>query len=169
MKPAARRTRLATLAAATLLLVSCQSYSPRGFLPGTTIAQVQSGMGPPTATYPLPNGGVRLEYARGPWAKHTFMVDFDANSKLTGSEQVLTEPSFARIHPGMTRDEVLFAIGHPSDVMHVGFRERQHTVWSYRYDAIFCLWFQVSFNERWNVVEASYGPDPLCDRDDMRP
>ena len=48
--------------AATLLLTACQSYSPGGFAPGATAVEVRQGMGVPTGTYPLPDGGVRYEY-----------------------------------------------------------------------------------------------------------
>lgn len=165
MSPATRRSCLAALA--TAFLAACQSYSPSGMKPGTTAVQVRQGMGVPTATYPLPDGGVRYEYARGPWGKHTYMIDFDAQARLVTSEQVLTENSFARIKPGQTRDQVLFTIGHPSNVQQVRFQNQ--TVWSYRYDAIFCLWYQVSLSPEGQVLEVGYGPDPLCERDNERP
>lgn len=154
------------LAAAALLvsLAACQSYSPRGFKPGTTQAQLEAGMGPPTATYPLADGGRRLEFARGPWAKHTYMVDFDRDGRLVRSEQVLTEHQFATIALGQTRDDVLQRIGHPSDVKRLGWQNRM--LWSYRYDAVFCQWYQVSFDPEWKVVDTGYGPDPMCDHDE---
>jgi hypothetical protein len=156
---------LAVVAAA--LLAACQSYSPGGLPPGSTAVQVRESMGVPTATYPLPDGGVRYEYARGPWAKHTYMIDFDAQARLVQSEQVLTENTFAKIRPGQTRDQVLFAIGHPADMQQV--RYQNQTVWSYRYDAIFCIWFQVGMSPDGRVLETGYGPDPLCDRSNERP
>jgi hypothetical protein len=162
---ATRPVFLAAVAAA--LLAACQSYSPGGFPPGATAIEVRNSMGVPTGTYPLPDGGVRYEYARGPWGKHTYMIDFDAQARLVKSEQVLTENNFAKIRPGQTRDQVLFAIGHPSDVKQV--RYQNQTVWSYRYDAIFCIWFQVSLSPEGQVLEVGNGPDPLCDRNDERP
>lgn len=162
----AQRPRfLAAVAAA--LLAACQSYSPGGFQPGATAVQVREGMGVPTGTYPLPDGGVRYEYARGPWGKHTYMIDFDAQARLVQSEQVLTENNFAKIRPGQTRDQVLFAIGHPADMQQV--RYQHQTVWSYRYDAIFCIWFQVGMSPDGRVLETGYGPDPLCDQSNERP
>ena len=122
---ATRPVFLAAVAAA--LLAACQSYSPGGFPPGATAIEVRNSMGVPTGTYPLPDGGVRYEYARGPWGKHTYMIDFDALARLVKSEQVLTENNFAKIRPGQTRDQVLFAIGHPSDVKQV--RYQNQTVW----------------------------------------
>ena len=145
-----------TVAAATWLLTACTTYGPAQFPPGTPATAVREKMGVPTGTYPLPDRGVRYEYARGPFGKHTYMVDFDANAKLTGATQVLTENNFTRIKDGMHRDQVLFEIGRPSDVRGLGWQKR--VLWSYRYDAVFCLWYQVSFNQQWEVVETGYGP-----------
>ena len=162
---AQRPVFLAAVAAA--LLAACQSYSPGGFPPGATVVEVRQGMGVPTATYPLPDGGVRYEFARGPWGKHTYMVDFDRQARLVRSEQVLTENHFAKVRPGQTREQVLFAIGHPAHLQKVRYQDQ--TVWSYRYDAIFCLWFQVGMSPDGHVLETGYGPDPLCDQDNERP
>lgn len=155
--------RTASLAAAGLL-AACQTYSPEHFVPGTPLAQVEAAVGPRTAAYPQPDGGQRVEYARGPFGRHTFMVDVDAAGRVTGVEQVLTEANFARIATGHTRDQVLRVIGHPSNVGFIGYQQR--ALWSYRYDAIFCTWYQVSFDATDTVVDTGYGPDPLCDRDE---
>ena len=149
--------------AAVFLLAGCQSYSPRGIQPGATLPEVEAKMGTRTGTYPLPGGGQRVEFARGPFGKHTYMLEFDAAGRLLHSEQVLTEKHFARIAMGQSRNEVLQAIGHPSDEQRLGFQKRM--LWSYRFDSPFCIWYQVSFNTNWQVVDTGYGPDPLCDRD----
>lgn len=160
-----RTTHAALIAAlAASLLSACQSYAPDGIKPGTTVAQVQAGMGAPTATFAMPDGGRRLEYRRGPYGKHTYMIDVDATGRVLSATQVLTEAQFARIALGQSRDEVLRAIGHPSDVKVLGWQNRM--LWSYRYDAVFCTWYQVSFDTEWKVVDTGYGPDPMCDRDE---
>jgi outer membrane protein assembly factor BamE (lipoprotein component of BamABCDE complex) len=156
--------RRTAAAAVVCLLAACQAYAPDGLKPGTTRAQVEAGMGAPTASYPLADGGQQVEYARGPFGKHTYMLAFDAAGRLTGSEQVLTEANFARIAQGQSRDDVLRAIGHPSEVRRLGYQKRM--LWSYRYDALFCIWYQVSFDTAWQVVDTGYGPDPLCDHDE---
>jgi len=155
--------RRAARLAVVCLLAGCQSYSPRGLAPGATLAEVEASMGPRTASYALPGSGQRLEFARGPFGKHTYMLDFDAGGRLLRSEQVLTENHFGRITMGQSRDEVLQAIGHPSAAQWLGFQKRM--LWSYRYDAPFCIWYQVSFNTNWQVVDTGYGPDPICDHD----
>lgn len=161
------RFRQAARLAPLLVLAACQSYSPSGVTPGTPIGQVEARMGPRTGSYPLPGGGQRVEFARGPYGKHTYMVDTDATGKVTAWTQVLTEATFATIQPGMTREQVLRTIGHPSEVRWLGYQKRN--LWSYRYDAAFCIWYQVSLDARNEVVDVGYATDPACEVNDSPP
>lgn len=153
--------RSAALLASATLLAACQSYSPSGIAPGTPVSQVEASMGRRTATYPLPNGGQRLEFARGPYGKHTYMVDTDGAGQVTRWSQVLTEATFATIQVGQTREHVLRTIGHPSETRWLGYQKRN--LWSYRYDALFCVWYQVSIDTRNEVVDTGYATDPACE------
>ncbi len=148
----------AALAAA---LAGCAtSYSPQGLQTGTSVNEAIAALGPATARYAR-DGGERVEFARGPYGRHTFMLDFDSQGRLTGWEQVLTEQKFDAVREGESRDQVLFALGHPSDSRPLPVQHR--TLWSYRYDAVFCKWFQVGIDVNGKVADTGYGPDPLCD------
>lgn len=145
----------------TALLAGCTAYSPAGLPPGTTLEQVVAVMGAPTGTLQAPR---RLEFARGPMGRQTYMVDFDADGKLVSWEQVLTENNFWQVTPGQTEDDVLKRLGHPSSVFTI---PRQHiAVWNYRYEGPFCQRFQVSIGTApetlGHVTDASFGPDPVC-------
>lgn len=118
-------------------------------------------MGPPTARYALDADGQRLEFARGPAGLHTYMLDFDANDRLQRIEQVLTEQKFLELRPGMTGEEVRRRIGTPSNETYLP--RQRHRLWSYRYETPFCIWFQVSVDEKGEVAELGHGPDPACD------
>jgi hypothetical protein len=148
-----------TLASAAL--AGCaSSYGPQALQTGATLDQVTTTMGKPTARYPRA-GGERVEYARGPYGRHTYMLDFDARGRLTGWEQVLIEPVFDDIRVGMTRDELLLTIGHPSESQPLAYQQRM--LWSYRYETPFCKWFQVGLDRQDRVIDTGYGPDPRCD------
>lgn len=144
-----------------LALSACAGYSPSGLPAGTPQAQVIERMGPPTGRYALTPAGERLEFARGPMGKHTYMLDFDAERRLLHWEQVLTEKNFYALKIGMSRDEVLQRIGHPSNVRFLS--RQQHQLWSYRYDTPFCVWFQVSLDTSDKVAELGNNVDPQCD------
>lgn len=164
MRLRARRAPGALLT--TACLAGCTGYAPSHLPAGATLERVTQQLGPATGRYPLPGGGEQLEFARGPYGKHTYMVALDASRRVTGWEQVLTEERFNQIRDGMPSDRVLAWVGQPSERRSGGWQGGE--VWSWRYETLVCQWFQVSVIG--GVVRApAYGPDPLCevhDRDD---
>jgi hypothetical protein len=147
--------------AGSLVLGGCSGYSPRNLQTGQTEAEVVQQMGPPTARYKLPEGGTRLEYARGPAGRETYMVDFDAAGRLTTWDQVLNLPNLYAISPGMSEGEVLLRVGHPGTTIPI--KRQQLVLWNYRYPTNDCLWFQISMGDDGKVITASQGTDPQCD------
>ncbi len=151
--------------AAAVLAAGCSSYAPTAVRPGQSADDVARSMGPPTARHALPGGRSRLEYARGPYGKHTWMIDLDADGRVATVSQVLTEANFAAVQPGSARDDVLARLGTPSERR--GARGGVE-LWAYRYDATFCQWFVVTMTGEGRVRDAGYVPDPMCDADDDR-
>ena len=167
--PARRRLGpwIPALWAIAVLQAGCAAYSPQGVTPGASVGDAERAMGKTTGTYPLPGGGQRLEFARGPQGKHTYMLDFDAQGRLLRSEQVLNEAHFAQVRPGDGEQQVLARIGHPGQVTTVGRPGYYQSVWTYRYDsAPFCLWFQVGLSPAGQVIDSTYAPDPACESKD---
>lgn len=150
------------LLAAVLLLAGCAA-DPARIATGTPAAAVLGTLGAPTGEYPLTGGGRRLEYASGPFGKRTWMLDFDAGGALLGANQVLTEQRFNQIRAGMSREDLRRELGRPSATGMVGWHRLQ-LVWSYRYETMFCQWFQVGIDpQQGTVIDSGYYPDPLCD------
>jgi hypothetical protein len=165
MKPTRALNLVTMLVAALATLAGCAT--PQTLPAGTTADAVRQQYGTPTGQYALPGGGQRLEYARGPYGKQTWMFDFDGGGRLLSVNQVLEEKQFNRILAGMSADEVRQAIGRPSETSYIGFQNQR--VWSYRYDSPFCQWFQVGLDRSsGKVVDTAYLPDPLCDSDSDR-
>lgn len=143
-----------------LAATACATF-PGGLPLGSPISDVGRVIGSPTGEYNLPGGGRRLEFAQGQFGRQTYMLDFDASGRLVVSEQVLTEANFAKITPGMARDEVLMRLGRPVNVLTVP--RQKLRVWSYRFFRGDCIWFQISISDAGFVSEASMGTDPACD------
>lgn len=164
MKLTSRTRVLFAVFACSALLAACNAYGPQSLAPGTSVAQVQAQMGAATASHPppadQPRAASRLEFARGPMGKHTYMLDFDAQGRLLAWEQVLTEAKFFKVEPGWSQAQVRAWLGTPSHVRSVGWRGE--TVWSYRYESPFCVWFEISLINA-SVVGTGNGPDPLCE------
>jgi hypothetical protein len=151
-------------AAAVLLSAGCATYGPPALPVGATVGEATRALGPATGEYALPGGAKRLEFARGPMGKHTYMLDFDASGGMTNWSQVLTEARFNTVRAGMPKDEVLLRLGHPSEQSRLGWQRQ--TVWSYRFETTFCRWFQVGIDDSGRVVDTGYSPDPLCEAKD---
>jgi hypothetical protein len=145
------------------LVAGCAGYAPTNAMMGRSAEAVSGELGPPTGRYTLPDGTTRLEYARGPYGKHTYMIDLDTAGRVARVEQVLTERNFESIRPGDARQSVLLLLGRPSEVGRIW---RGAELWQYRYEAHICRWFVITLEpDGGGVRDAGYLPDPACDTD----
>lgn len=159
------KTILSPALLAACLLSACSSYGPQSLPKGASLDASTRAMGVPTAETALPDGCRRLEYARGPFGKHTYLLDFNAQGQLQSWQQVLTEERFNTIRKGMDASEVIALIGHSTEQRAVGWQGNK--VWAYRYETPFCQWFQVGIDPQGKVIDTSRGPDPICDVGDI--
>src|ERR1035441_5353156 len=98
----------------SLLLAACASYSGGGLKPGEArLEDVQALMGTPAMRWQDADGSVQLAYPRGPLGFDTFMVRLGPDGRLQSITNVLEQAGFARVRPGMTKDEVLRVLGPP--------------------------------------------------------
>jgi hypothetical protein len=155
--------RLAALLAA-LSLAACAGYGPSRLGVGQSADEVTRAMGTPTALYALPGGAQRIEYARGPFGRQTYMVDVDAAGRVSGWSQVLNEANFDALPRGIKRDELLRRLGTPGERHRIGWQERD--LWAWRYPTNDCLWFTASLDREQRVVDSGYAIDPRCDAGD---
>jgi hypothetical protein len=141
-------------------LAACAGYGPSGVQAGNTEAEVVQVMGQPTGRYAMPGGTQRLEYARGPAGRHTYMLDLDAQGRVTKVEQVLDVNHFSTVIPGQTRDDVLRTLGRPSERAGA---MRGAQIWSWHYANNDCLWWQAQFDAQGILTQAGYGVARGCD------
>ena len=122
----------------SVLLAACASYSGSGLKPGEArLEDVQSVMGPSAMRWQDADGSVQLAYPRGPSGFATYMVTLRSDGRLQNITNVLEPAGFARIRPGMTKDEVLRALGPPDYSRTVYFKARDELVWDWRYLNVF--------------------------------
>lgn len=184
----ASRRRLATmgLIAALLALVGCDqqkvdeamkkagdaarntwnSVKPdsqlfKGIEIGTsTEDDIRRQAGKPEIVWEEADGGRRLEYPRGPEGATTWMVVTGPDGRVRSIEQVLTAENFARVRPGMDKDQIRRLLGKPTKVE--AFALKQEEVWGYRWfesptDRAF---FNVHFDNQGVVRTTSRSDDP---------
>jgi hypothetical protein len=152
---------LASAVAAAAFAAGCATEPPRA---GDTVQAVIDRAGAPTAEFADADGHRRLESAAGAFGRRPWIARFDREGRLVVWENVLDEAHFAAIVPGMPAQQVRERLGPPARVW--GVRYHDQTVWSYRYETPFCQLFHVGLTPGGVVEDTSYGPDPLCDRDE---
>lgn len=166
--PRARKLlALGALLAGAALVSGCISMAtPKSLPPGATEAEVIAVMGQVTGRYTFTEGGYRLEFARGPQGRETWMIDFDSAGRMVDAEQVMDLWYLSRITPGLDTLEVLSRVGHPGSIRPIP--RQQLSVWNYRYPTFDCLWYQISIGDDGKVISGSTGIDPQCDAGGMR-
>jgi hypothetical protein len=143
-----------------LLLAGCALGAPSA-QPGQSQDEVLARLGAPTGRYAMPEGAQRLEYARGPSGRVTWMIDVDAAGRVTQVAQVLQERYFAQVRDGMPQDALLRLLGRPAQ--RAGEWQHRET-WSWRFETHECLWFRVTLSADRKVVHGgAMMPDPQCD------
>ena len=125
--------RLWPLAAALLVALSGCALDPTRLPLGSTRAETLQKLGQPTATYPMPAGGERLQYSRAPSGFAVNNVDLDAGGRVVSIRQELEDGMFdSTIKPGVWRvDDVLRSYGRPFEISQV--RPFDGDVWAWRY------------------------------------
>jgi hypothetical protein len=104
----------------------------KGLTPGvSTLEQVRAQMGKPETERRFDDGSRRLDYPRGPQGLKTWMVDIGPNGRLVAITQALTAENFAKVHIGMSQDEVRSLLGKPGQI--AAYRLKRETVWSWKW------------------------------------
>jgi hypothetical protein len=118
---------------AALFLAGCAALEPPSFAPGTGMGEVESRMGKPGNVVKAADGDTVWQYPSGPVGQTTYMVRFGPDQRTRSVYQALTLGQFAKIQPGVPRDEVRLLLGPPGQTMF--FSRMNEEVWSYRYQA----------------------------------
>lgn len=152
------------LAAFTAAWLAAGCANPDQLAPGSARDAALQTFGIPTARYPLPNGGERLQYSRQPAGQQVYNVDLDAAGKVSSATQVLSESHFAKVPTGTWRtDDVLRQFGKPAYVSRVG--NYVGDIWVYRYnDATVNRLFYVYVDPTGLVAKTSWGDEPQQER-----
>lgn len=142
-----------------LIVAGCAT--PTQLPAGAMRSEVISTLGAPQARHALPDGGERLEYSGDGLQQEAWMVDLNADGRVTGVRQVHTMEEFVRIKPGVdTRETVRRTLGAPWEITR--YRLSGLTAWSYPHmesNAWYSL-MTILFDDSGIVQRVENGPDP---------
>ncbi len=146
------------------LVTGRDGYSGTTLKPGiSTLANVEQTMGRPAMTWKSETGQiVQLSYPRGPAGYVSFMVHMADDGTVRDVDQVLDEPHFAQVIPGMGESDVLRILG-PARSTNV-FSAKNRLYWNYGYCSEFGrrMEYVVEFDTTTRrVTGRAEIPDPL--------
>jgi hypothetical protein len=94
-------------------------------------ADVYASMGQPDERYDNPDGSRVLMYPGGPLGVQSWRVRIAPDGYVESVEELINDVHFARIQPGMTREQVRRELGRHGEAS--SFPNLQEDVWSWRY------------------------------------
>jgi len=92
---------------------------------------VRNVMGQPETVWEEEDGTRSLQYPKGPEGVRTWEFTIDKSGKLKDYRQLLTEDNFAKVKPGMSKDEVRRMLGKPRTVAQ--YKLKSEEVWDWLY------------------------------------
>jgi hypothetical protein len=120
-----------TTAIAAAVLPACDGLNLQELKPGvSTAAEVRARMGLPAAEYTNPDGTITYEYNRQPQGTNCYMITIGTDQIMQRIEQALTEANFARVQPGMNRNEIRRLLGAAGQV--TPYPRMNEEVWDWR-------------------------------------
>lgn len=155
-------TQLSAFAVGLFVALTLSACATPNSVPiGATLAEAKASAGAPTATWPLPDGGTRLQYSSQPAGQTVWNLDFNPKGQLVSREQVLTDASFTRIVTGRTtRADVLRDFGPPADIQTFPLKQQSSYMYRYVTQGGFAAAFFVNFDPAGVVVGTQTGLDP---------
>ena len=146
----------------TLILVGCASLFIE-LVPGSSREpDVIAKFGTPAATRELADGSKVLEYPREPEGRENWRVTLAPDGTVRSVEQLVDEPTFARIVPGMTRDQVLEALGRPTEEKSYSVLKEDAVSWRYVEFGNRVMFFNAHFDPSGRLKYTSRTPDPAA-------
>ena len=149
---------IAAVIALPLALAACITPPP---VPGETReADVIARYGPPSDQWTLPDGSRVFMYADTPMGYGSTRITVDRDSVVRSVEPVINEAHFARLRPGMTKEDVRHELGRPGEVARYPLLNED--VWSWRYVEFGNrrMFFNAHFDANGYFKYASRTPEP---------
>jgi outer membrane protein assembly factor BamE (lipoprotein component of BamABCDE complex) len=146
---------------ALALLAGCDPKKVSELEEGVSTEQdVRTRFGTPETIWPEANGDRTFEYPRQPAGHTNYMISIGSDGKMTSLRQVLHASYFAKVTPGMTRDEVRRLLGKPAKVQ--AYKLQQEEIWDWRFSdrATEIKVFSVTFDSGGAVKSTSVTLEP---------
>lgn len=151
---------LTLLLLSVALLVACDAKRIEKLEEGVaTEADVRQQFGDPVTITEKADGSKIMEYPRQPEGSTNYLITIGADGKMSALRQLLTPANFAKVLPGLGKDEVRKMLGKPAKTQRFALKPDEE-IWDWRFiDAGVPKVFSVTFGKDTTVTSSAVGPD----------
>jgi len=145
----------------TALLVACDAKRIDKLEEGVaTEADVRQQFGDPSTIIEKADGSKLMEYPRQPEGSTNYLITIGTDGKMSSLRQLLTPANFAKVQPGLGRDEVRKLLGKPAKTHRFALKPDEE-IWDWRFiDSGVPKVFSVTFGADAKVTSSAVGNDP---------
>ena len=143
------------------ILAACDVENLGRLKPGvSTSADVRQVMGNPKLEWRDADGSRYWEYPRTPEGMVNYRMVIGPDDRLREIRQLLTAENFAKVKPGMTREDVHFLLGQPAHQRYFSLKREAVWDWKTKTEPGMDWYFNVHFSEDGRVTNTSTHFEP---------
>jgi outer membrane protein assembly factor BamE (lipoprotein component of BamABCDE complex) len=148
-----------SLAAAALALAACDRTDKLEEGVSTEV-EVRKQFGDPVTVTVNPGGTRTLDYPRQPEGWTNYVIQIGPDGKMSSLRQLLHPDNFARVKPGLRRDDVRQLLGRPAKMVRYDLKKEEVWDWRFKEGGQMSRLFSVTFNEAGVVTGSAVADDP---------
>ena len=143
------------------LLLACDAKRIEKLEEGVaTEADVRRQFGDPVTITEKADGSKIMEYPRQPEGSSNYLITIGADGKMSALRQLLSPANFAKVQPGLSRDEVRKLLGKPAKTQRFALKPDEE-IWDWRFiESGVPKVFSVTFGGDAKVLSSTVGNDP---------
>ena len=155
------RVLILWLLSAAALLVACDAKRIEKLEEGVaTEADVRQQFGDPVTITEKADGSKIMEYPRQPEGSTNYLITIGADGKMSALRQLLSPANFAKVQPGLAKDEVRKLLGKPAKTQRFALKPDEE-IWDWRFiESGVPKVFSVTFGGDARVMSTAVGNDP---------
>ena len=153
------RTWVAAWTAAALTLTACDRADKLEEGVSTEV-EVRKQFGDPVTVTVNPDGTRTLDYPRQPEGWTNYVIQIGPDGKMSSLRQLLNPDNFARVKPGLGREDVRRLLGRPAKMARYDLKKEEVWDWRFKEAGQTSKIFSVTFDAAGLVVGSAVADDP---------
>ena len=126
----------------------------------STEVDVRKQFGDPVTLTVLPDGSRVFDYPRQPEGWTNYVITIGPDGRMSSLRQLLNPDNFARVRPGLERQEVRNLLGRPAQMKRYDLKNEEVWDWRFKQDGQQSMLFSVTFGPDGKVLGTAIGDDP---------